>query len=173
MTAYFFPDNTALINFHIIERWDLLAATVDGLGQWCGSVARECQNSTASGYAGMYESAASVFGDPIYPEPAEHVDTRVVRQNLADPTDDWPTKHLGEAETIAIAVSRFHGSRFITDDLGARDAAVAAGIRCYGTGDLLVVAERHLSLVTTSQRSALESRLKSARRTIRYYCFNP
>lgn len=120
----------------------------------------------------MYGAAAAIFGEPIYPEPAELVDARTIRSNLADPTDDSPTKHLGEAETIAVARRRFGGSRFITDDKSARDMAEADGIVCYGTGDVLVVAERHLKLINEAQRRALERTLRDAARTIRYYRFS-
>lgn len=174
MTAFFFPDNTALINFHIIARWDLLQAAVNGSGRWCGSISRECQESeAAAAYAGMYGAAAAIFGEPIYPEPNEHIDARVIRSNMADPTDDTPTKHLGEAETIAIARARFDGSRFITDDQSARSMASAEGIRCYGTGDLLVVAERSLGLITEVERRALEQTLGAAGRTIRCFIYKP
>lgn len=172
MTAFFFPDNTALINFHIISRWDLLQAAVDGSGRWCGSVSRECRESAEAAYPGMYSAAAVIFGEPIYPEPAEHLDARVIRSNMADPTDDSPTRHLGEAETVAIARSRFGSSRFITDDRSAGDMAAAEGIRCYGTGDLLVVAERGLALITEVERRALEETLKAAARTIRYFVYS-
>lgn len=171
MSSFFFPDNTALINFQILDRWDLLAAIVTDKGQWCGSVAGECADSTGEYYHGMYAAAEEIFGSPVIPEPTEHVNARVLRANMADPTDDWPTKHLGEAETIAVVTSRFQGSRFITDDAGAQEFAQAEGIKCYGTGDLLVVAEKKLQLITASQREAMLSILVAKSRMVRYFQF--
>lgn len=170
-SSFFFPDNTALINFHIVNRWDLLSATMDGKGQWCGAVAAECRRWTAKQYPGMYGNADAIFGDPVYPEGAEHVNTTVLRRRMADPTDDWPTRHLGEAETITVIDSRFKSSRFITDDLEASNFAAAEDIKCYGTGDLLVVAERGLELISTADRHFLEQVLSNANRTIRYFQF--
>lgn len=48
---------------------------------------------------------------------------------MADPTDDHPLKHLGEAETLAVATNRFNtGFRFVTDDQAAHDYAKQLGV---------------------------------------------
>lgn len=57
------------------------------------------------------------------------------------PGDD-STKHLGEAETIAIIITRKTSAMFVTDDGGARRAALAVGIQCIDTWDLLRAAHR-------------------------------
>lgn len=172
MTAFFFPDTTALINFEIIDRWDLLTAAVGADGQWCGSVASECADWDRTAYPGILSDAEAIFGTPVYPEPSELINTRVMRNNMADPTADWPKRHLGEAETITVVTARFQGSRFITDDAGAKVFAEAEGIKCYGTGDLLVVTEKHYGLITAKERAALEQALAYAGRTIRYFQFS-
>lgn len=168
MSPFFFPDNTVLINFHLLGRWDLLNEVVGDQARWCGSVERECRTSTVTNYPGMHLSAKGIFGTSLYPSPAEHVDAQTIRINMANPLDDWPTRHLGEAETIAIAQSRFAGSRFLTDDADAQRVAQATGITCYGTGDLLVVAEKRGS-ITAAQQSAMEQKLSVAGRLIRYF----
>jgi hypothetical protein len=45
MTALFFPDNTVLINFAMINRMDLLERLANGNGAWCATVAAECRKS--------------------------------------------------------------------------------------------------------------------------------
>jgi hypothetical protein len=40
-----FPDNTALINFALINRMDLLGRLANGNGRWCATVATECEES--------------------------------------------------------------------------------------------------------------------------------
>jgi hypothetical protein len=45
MTILFFPDNTVLVNFALINRMDLLERLTNGHGTWCGTVAAEWRNS--------------------------------------------------------------------------------------------------------------------------------
>ncbi|MFD4323333.1 hypothetical protein ACFWQC_01775 [Nocardioides sp. NPDC058538] len=165
MTQFFFPDNTALINFHILRRWDILKHLVTGKAAWVGSVASECSQSQNHGHMGMYDQAHSIFGEPIQPDGAEYVDICILRDQMAGPGDGL-TQHLGEAETITVVSSRFHGSRFITDDAGAHRFATAAGITCYGTRDLLTVAVRR-NLIPAAQKVAFEKVLSDNNRTIR------
>lgn len=169
MTNFFFPDNTALINFHIIGRWDLLEAAVKGRARWSASVSSECSYRTKIDYPGMYAEAYTIFGAVVEPDLVERINAGVLRTAMADPTNDSPKKHLGEAETITIIESRFQGSRFITDDWGASQFAQQRGIECFGTGDLLVAAERSFKLISTADRNALEVQLAAAKRKIRYF----
>jgi hypothetical protein len=50
---------------------------------------------------GFVPSASNIRGAPLFPEPAELVDARVLRDGLAGP-GDGARQHLGEAETLAI-----------------------------------------------------------------------
>lgn len=85
---------------------------------------------------------AAALGTPLYPETqAEHLQVRLFRDELAVPGDP-PTRHLGEAETLAIIVNRGLAAVFVTDDRGARRLAAAHGIRCYTTWDMLKLAGR-------------------------------
>lgn len=159
MTTAFFPDTTVLINFEILDRWDLLTELVKSGAAWVASVEDECRG-WVSNYASIHSNAAMLFGTAVRPAPAEQIDIRIARDELSDPADDHPYKHLGEAETIVIIQTRFVGSRFITDDRGAYAAATAQGIRCYGTGDLLLVAESR-SLISPDERTIYLAALKA------------
>jgi predicted nucleic acid-binding protein len=138
-----FPDNTVLINFAIINRMDLLSRLANGNGRWCATVATECAASASRPELAALGGAGEIFGDPLYPDAAEHQDIHVLRDELAGP-GDAPTAHLGEAETLAIIVRRqlITSSFFVTDDRGAARLASQRGVSVVGTWTLLRVAHR-------------------------------
>ena len=137
MTTYFVPDNTVLVNFARIERMDVLERLVNGKGMWCASVAHECDMSSGLDGLRSIVRAHDIFGEPLYPETGkEHVDTQTIRTSFAKPGES-KSKHLGEAETIAIVSNRGLDARFITDDEAATVRARAEGIDTYTTWDLL------------------------------------
>jgi predicted nucleic acid-binding protein len=136
-----FPDNTALIDFAIINRMDLLERLANGNGQWCATVATECAQSAKLPELAALDGAGKIFGEPLFPDQAEHQDVGVLRDQLAEP-GDLPTQHLGEAETIAIIVRRQLRCFFVTADGGAARLAATNGIRVVGTWHLLKVAYR-------------------------------
>lgn len=136
-----FPDNTVLINFAIISRMDLLERLANGNGAWCATVAQECAASSREpGLEGL-AGADVIFGSPWFPQAAEHLDTSMLRQELASP-GDGPKKHLGEAETLAIMLRRQVVGFFVTDDRGARRLAAKYGIRVTTTWSLLRMAHK-------------------------------
>lgn len=136
-----FPDNTVLINFAIINRMDLLERLANGNGRWCATVATECAESTKRPELAALDRAGEIFGEPLFPDQAEHQDVRVLREQLAGP-GDVPTQHLGEAETLAIIIRRQLRCFFVTDDRGAARLATKNGVRVVGTWRLLKVARR-------------------------------
>lgn len=75
------------------------------------------------------------------PDNAEYVDTRTLRDTIAVPGDP-ATKHLGEAETIAIISRRRLDAYFLTDDQGATTLAAQHGIQVVTTWDLLRLAHK-------------------------------
>ncbi|SRR6266496_69494 len=142
MSVLFFPDNTVLINFATINRMDLLQAVLNGKGAWCATVADECRRSSQHDGLEDMTLASDIFGTPMYPEGAEHVDIRVLRDQMARP-GDGPRQHLGEAETIVIISRRQLTAYFVTDDREAARVAFAEhGIRTITTWDLLRAAHR-------------------------------
>jgi hypothetical protein len=83
MTILFFPDNTVLVNFALINRMDLLERLTNGHGTWCGTVAAECRNSAKIPELAAMEAAGQIFGTPLYPDAAELQDTLILRDGLA------------------------------------------------------------------------------------------
>lgn len=137
MAKIFLPDNTVLINFAIIRRMDLLAELLNGQGSWCISIARECQKSQT--YYPDLVLANAIFGAPLTPDRVEYEDTRTLRDSMASPGDP-NTKHLGEAETIAIISRRRIDGFFLTDDRDAKALAARHSIAAVSTWDLLRLA---------------------------------
>ena len=141
MTALMFPDNTVLINFAIINRMDLLEKLANRNGRWCATVATECAESGRLPELAALDGAGEIFGEPLFPDEAEHQDVRVLREQLAGP-GDLPTQHLGEAETIAIVVRRQLRCFFVTDDRGAARLAAQNNIPVADTWSLLKLVYR-------------------------------
>ena len=136
-----FPDNTVLINFALINRMDLLHRLANGKGRWCASVASECRNSAKRPDLAALDDAEEIFGEPLYPDQAELQDAQALRSLLAAPGDPR-IRHLGEAETVAIAVRRQLDCIFITDDQAAARLAANKGISVASTWGLLRMAHR-------------------------------
>ena len=94
MTVLLFPDNTVLINFAVISRMDLLGRLANGNGRWCATVATECAESAKRAELAALDGAAEIFGEPLFPDEAEHQDVRVLRDQLAAPGDLRPRRTL-------------------------------------------------------------------------------
>jgi hypothetical protein len=133
----FLRDTTVLINFAIIRRMDLLAELLKGQGSWCLSIARECSRSQA--YHPDLDQAGAIFGTPLIADRREIIDARTLREAMASPGEP-ATKHLGEAETVAIISARQLDGLFLTDDRDAVSLAHRHHItalrvgRCIGCG---------------------------------------
>lgn len=162
MTVLFFPDNTVLINFALINRMDLLERLVNGRGAWCGTVAKECSDSSEYPGLAALDQAGRIFGEPYYPTLAEHQDLLVVQVELAKPGDSKDA-HLGEAETIAIIVSRDLPGFFVTDDRDARRVASSRNIGVTDTWALLKLAFK-AKIVDPDTLWGYVQTLKTARR---------
>lgn len=142
MTTYVFPDNTVLINFTLLDRHDIVAWFTRGQGRWTASVWQECGRSAT--YEGLTQMRQwrSIFGDPIRPTEAEMVDANAIAQQMRKPGEsDNRSKHMGEAETIAIIECRYPDTRFLTDDNDAEKRAKSRGIAVHTTMDILAFAE--------------------------------
>lgn len=78
----FFPDTTVVSNFALIGHMALLKTLVNGNGAWCATVAAECSAGATKPGLGEMASARDIFGDPLYPTAAEHVDIIVMQDQF-------------------------------------------------------------------------------------------
>ncbi|WP_307297340.1 hypothetical protein [Microbacterium natoriense] len=133
-------------NFALIDQMALLETLVNGNGAWCATVASECSTGATKPGLEKMAIARSIFGEPIYATPAEHVDIIVLQDQMRQP-GDRDTAHLGESETIAIIISRQLRAAFVTDDRDAQRQAALRGIPVYSTWHILKlgVATGHLT----------------------------
>lgn len=138
-----FPDTTVLVSFVLMARVDLFADLVGTNGAWTYTIAEEAARKSADPGMDGLQRFRGILGEPLLPSPAERIDTSRYRARIAT-QGDHPREHLGEAETIAIMVSRRVNGAFVTDDLAAADLArsLDVGIRVYTTGDLIALAVR-------------------------------
>jgi predicted nucleic acid-binding protein len=141
VTHLLFPDTTVLVNFAIINRMDLLARLANGNGQWCATVATECAMWSTEPHLVTLRAAREIFGPPLRPTGPELQDTQALRYELARPGEP-PTRHLGEAETIAIVTRRQLRCFFATDDNEASRLAARNGVPVASTWSLLKAAHR-------------------------------
>jgi predicted nucleic acid-binding protein len=167
VTALLFPDTTVLVNFALIGRMDLLElAAGGGRGRWCGTVATECRRSARHQGLDDLEQVPDILGAPLYPETgAERLEVRHLRTELASPGDS-PTDHLGEAETLAIIVSRPELSAFfVTDDRAAARLAASRSVTVVTTWDLLRLFLRH-ARITDDEAWSFALTLRAERRAL-------
>lgn len=117
----------------------LLEAVVGQNGRWCATVASECaRGAVVPGLEGMGEAGA-IFGSPLYPDAAEHVNVLLLQEQMMQP-GDGATAHLGEAETITLINSRRLHAAFVTDDREAMRQAKLHDIPSYTTWHVLKLA---------------------------------
>lgn len=147
MSITFFPDNTVLVKLGYINRLPLIATLIPERG-WCEVIRDECAASSRKPGLASLQHAPSIFPVTFVPTERERDLTFDLRDEMRRP-GDAATKHVGEAETIAIIITtRRINAIFATDDSGAAAKAGAAGIKVITTWDLLRVAYRknHITL---------------------------
>lgn len=119
----------------------MLEALTNGNGSWTATIASECAASPRHEGLGDLAHVSEFLGSPLVPTGSERIDTGTYRRQLAKP-DDKPTDHLGEAETLAIVLSRSLNAAFVTDDLEASKLFQREGITTYRTVDRVRLAVR-------------------------------
>lgn len=146
MTTVFFPDNTVLINYTHVDRHDVVEwflARTSGVGNWTASVARECEHSSRKDGLAKMKQWPGLFGKMLIANRQELNDAHTLASRMEKPGGTRPGQHMGEAETIAIARSRFMSDKvvFLTDDHDAARVAKSEGIQPLGTLTLIAYAE--------------------------------
>lgn len=166
MTTYWFPDNTVLCNFAIINGLPLLRKILDERGRWVDAVADEARRS-----ASFIPDLANIhregwLGEPISmddPDEIHQVDR--TRRAVFGGNSHEPRKHLGEAQTLFIIKNwaSFQGSHWITDDNEAFEFAKFQGITTKRTADLISEAVQYCYLSRTSGYGVLEKMVNAGR----------
>jgi predicted nucleic acid-binding protein len=135
----FFPDTTVVSNFALIGKMSLLKKIVGRNGSWCATVASECAKGAMIPGLERMQEAGAIFGGPLFPDAAEHVDVILLQEQMKQP-GDGDTAHLGEAETLTIISRRQLHAAFITDDRAAARQANLHDIPTYTTWHILKLA---------------------------------
>ncbi|MDO5663258.1 MAG: hypothetical protein Q4G40_11220 [Brachybacterium sp.] len=148
----FFHDTSVLVNFHRSGLIPVLGPLFRGNVCWTGSIRAECvRKERRLELPGLVDAADRLLGEPLLPDPGEHVSIRQLRRQMASP-GDHPQQHLGEAESITLIQKRRLRAIFVTDDRAAM--SWADPIECVGTWRLLRLARRR-DLVTSDQAQGL------------------
>lgn len=140
MSLYWFPDNTVLCNFAAVSRLPLLETVLSGRGRWVEAIAAEVEASSRFLPDLRLISAGGWLGDPIEITDLEDVrQIERIRRAVFGGTATEPTRHLGEAQTCHVLLTRstFTGSLWITDDRDAAEYARRQGITTRDTMDLV------------------------------------
>jgi hypothetical protein len=161
----FFPDNTVLINFTLIDRQDLLTWFLRGAGAWTIAIARECEKSAMVQDLGGMDYWSSLLSTPLAPTPVELVDSKTIAERMRKPGETAPAKHMGEAETIAVITRRQIDAVFLTDDHDAARTAIAESIPVASTTKILALAEAKDRLLHAEARQCL-ARLRNFDRVL-------
>ena len=148
----FFHDTSVLVNFHRPGLIPVLGPLLRENVRWTGSIRTECARKEQQlELPGLVDAADRLLGEPLLPEPSEHLSIRQLRRQMASP-GDHPQQHLGEAESITLIQNRRLRAVFVTDDRAAM--SWAKPIECVGTWRLLRLARRR-GLVTMEEAKAL------------------
>lgn len=139
MTTYWFPDNTVLCNFAVVDALTLLRKILDERGRWTDAVAQEADNSSSILPALRSVRTDGWLGDPVEVSKKHEVEEIHAIRRAVFGGGDKPTKHLGEAQTCYIIKNwpSFAGSHWITDDRDAYEYARFQGIIAKRTADLM------------------------------------
>lgn len=140
MTTWWFPDNTVLCNFAVVDGIHVLGQILDSRGRWTTQVEHEARMSAR--HIGNLRKLidAGYLGEPIaMTDEAEIRTIDAVRRAVFGGAENRPSQHLGEAQTCHVIEKwpEFKGSAWITDDREAFDFAVRRGITAMQTMDLV------------------------------------
>lgn len=139
MTGLHLADNTVLVNFGLIERMDLLRRLLEGRCTWAATVAVECAESARRTELRQLLVVPEFLGTPlVIEEDEEFLLMGDIRERLRIPGDP-DTRHLGEAESLAIISHRSLNAHFVTDDTGAMREARRMGVEVITTSSLLLL----------------------------------
>lgn len=161
MSTWWFPDNTVLCNFAIIERIDVLEKTLNGNGRWCEAVAYEAsQSAKIPGLQSLHRVAEGGWLDePIEIDQDGARRVEVIRIGVFGGSSARPLQHLGEAQTLFLLDNdeRFRMAYWLTDDRSAYDYAAKRQMLARTTVDILRAAIANGDLQPNDGYSMLRS----------------
>jgi predicted nucleic acid-binding protein len=140
MATCWFPDNSVIINFAVVDRLDLLRSSLRGQGRVVEAVHYEIGQSQ-SRVPNLHKlDREDWFGEAIRIDD-EHAQQAVesMRKIRFGGEDSKPREHLGESQTLHVLRTdpEYSGSVWITEDRGAFRVAKAMGLIARDTRDLL------------------------------------
>ena len=151
---YWFPDNTVLCNFAVVDRLDLLRAFLTNRGRVVEAVAHELRASAERVPHLAQLDPVEWFGEPIRIEDeAEIRAVEVTRRGVFGGTAKEPLQHLGESQALYVIGNRpeFQSSGWVTDDGEAYRLATRRGILVRRTVDIFE------SLVANGEVTAIQA----------------
>lgn len=163
----FLVDNTVLVSFSLIGHLPILPAILNGQGRVCATVEGEAQRHANYNSTDARLQPLLTIGQ-LFPvdcaNTSEMVRTQGLRRQLASPGDPR-TKHLGEAETLAIIEQRYScAAVIVTDDEPATRLAENLGITTATTLGLLKQGYNYQALTDVELLTALTTLLKEKRK---------
>lgn len=96
-----------------------------------------------------------ILGTPLVPSQVELLDASVIADQMRKPGENAKTKHMGEAETIAVINRRQLSAVFLTDDFDAARRARVDAIPVASTTKILAIAEVKDRLTHEEARNCL------------------
>lgn len=140
MSLFLFPDNTVLCNFAAVSRLPLLKEVLRDRGRWVEAVAAEAHQSGRYYPELLKIPSEAWLRDPIEIEDENEIaHVEQIRRSALGGSVAEPLKHLGEAQTCHIILTRveFNTSFWITDDRDAGEYAQFQTITTRDTMDLI------------------------------------
>ncbi|MFJ2618676.1 hypothetical protein [Glutamicibacter sp. NPDC087344] len=165
---FIFPDTNLFMNFAVVEQLDTLRLAIGLNGLWTETIYAE-----TSYLVRQVPILAEVFefmpDDPHRPSGLEMNSAEQIRLAFTAP-GDGRRKHLGEAETMAVILSRYGAAKvvFVTEDRNVLGECARRKIPTTGTKDLLA-ALAIKGKISWVQANAIAQSMRAAGRPILGY----
>lgn len=169
MSTAVFPDTTVFCNFAAVGSSTLLGELLRGRGRWTDAVQSEVEQSRGHLADLQHVLTGGWMGEPIVAETSADIrQIEHIRRNVFGGSIDQRTKHLGEATTCHLLMTRaeFAGAWWVSDDADALRYARHQGITTMETLDLVRHAVADYDL-TADEGFRLLSGMADAGRSLR------
>lgn len=138
--TYWFPDNSVIVSFSVIDRLPLLKTVLHGRGRVVEAIAAEIERSKGH-TPNLYSlDIQEWFDQPIVVDDrtSQAAIERIRKDQFGGTSADY-LEHLGESQTLFVMRSRpeFQSSIWITEDRQAYKFAKGQGLTAHDTFDVL------------------------------------